>query len=287
MKRNSHRGQTASSLLLLGVAAVLAVRLPTPSGARAAAAHSSVKLVAETNAVVPGRRLWLGLEFRMDSGWHIYWVNAGDSGEPPTVTWQMPKGFAAGTIEWPVPQRLGQGAIVDYGYENHVLLLVPVSTPAPAGRLSDVQFAARVEWLACKEVCVPARASVRLDLPVSSRATVSPAMRALFAGARARLPRPAPRSWHAAASDEGDDFVLTIETGKRERTATFFPLVPDQIRNSAPQAAHPTSGGVRLTLRKSDLLVGRVKWLRGLISFGGGAAYAVAAPVGHPPRRVK
>jgi hypothetical protein len=62
----------------------------------------------------------------LEKGWHIYWINPGDSGEPPRVTWQLPPGFNPGVLEWPAPRRLVTSSIVDFGYEDAVTLIVPV-----------------------------------------------------------------------------------------------------------------------------------------------------------------
>jgi DsbC/DsbD-like thiol-disulfide interchange protein len=61
------------------------VLIPVP-GARASAAsipHGSVDLVAENQWIAPGRQTYFGLNFQLEKGWHIYWINPGDSGQPP------------------------------------------------------------------------------------------------------------------------------------------------------------------------------------------------------------
>src|SRR5580704_12617562 len=90
-------------------------------------AHLRVRLVSEASAVAPTHRFWIGLDFALDPGWHVYWVNAGDSGQPPRATWTAPAGYEIGPLEWPQPTRiLDSETIVDYGYTNHVLLIAPV-----------------------------------------------------------------------------------------------------------------------------------------------------------------
>src|ERR1700730_7570588 len=90
-------------------------------------AHLKVRLVSEASAVAPGRTFWIGLDFALDPGWHIYWVNAGDSGQPPRVTWTAPAGYDVGPLECPQPVRIVDSeTIVDYGYKGHVLLMAPV-----------------------------------------------------------------------------------------------------------------------------------------------------------------
>ena len=92
--------------------------------------HLKVELIAEQATSPAGQSLWVGLMFRLDQGWHIYWQNPGDSGEPPKIQWELPTGFVAGSIRWPQPIRLGSGSIADYGYEGQLLLMAPIEGPS-------------------------------------------------------------------------------------------------------------------------------------------------------------
>ena len=79
-------------------------------------AHTHVRLVSEQDAIVPGSTFWVGFDFKMDEGWHIYWKNPGDSGLPPKITWHLPSGVAAGDIQWPKPERFSEGSFTSFGY---------------------------------------------------------------------------------------------------------------------------------------------------------------------------
>jgi DsbC/DsbD-like thiol-disulfide interchange protein len=258
------------TLVLAPCSAVLSQ--PTPL-------HSSVQLVAETTAVAPGKRTWIGLRFVMDTGWHIYWVNSGDSGQPPSVKWALPAGFHGGPMAWPVPERLGNGNVIDYGYEHQVLLIVPLQAPEDLRPNSRVRIGASVEWLVCRDICIPARDTVHLELPVASHATLNRSTAIFFRQTRARLPIEQPRGWRVVASDAGDTFLLTVLTGRTESAALFFPFHPDQVDNAAKQVVRPVPRGVRLTLKKSDLLAKRVKVLTGVLELTNGRAYWVSTPV--------
>jgi DsbC/DsbD-like thiol-disulfide interchange protein len=252
--------------------------------ARATGPHTTVTLLANRSSLEAGERLWIGLQFQMEKGWHVYWVNPGDSGEPPKVQWQLPAGFRAGAIEWPAPEKLTAPSIVDYGYENEVLLMAPISAPVNLEVKGNETLSAKVDWLVCREMCIPAKAQLSLALPVNIRsnkpASVEAASAAaLFREAHARIPLAAPAAWKVSATSEKDDFVLTVETGKREAAATFFPLAAEQINNDATQAGTPFSRGVRLKLQKSDGLLKPIAQLRGVLELGPGRAYQIAAPV--------
>lgn len=237
--------------------------------------HAKVDVVAEHDALRPGRTAWIGILFNMEKGWHIYWKNPGDSGAPPRVQWELPAGFRAGEIRWPVPVRLGTGTIMDYGYEGRVLLALPLAVPSSYKPGTPATLKASVSYLICRELCIPAKAQAALTIPSSNRA----AQPKLFDATRESWPKPAPKSWKAQASSAGDHFVLSVETGSREPRATFFPFHEGVINNVASQSVTPMPRGVRIALKKSNLLTKPVTTLRGVVVFGPDRAFDIAASV--------
>ena len=92
-----------------------------------AASNSADGLHLQVQMVVPvllsGARTGAhaGLYFKLEPGWHVYWKNAGDSGEPPRMKWTLPDGIKAGPLQFPAPKRLPLGPLMDFGYEDEVL----------------------------------------------------------------------------------------------------------------------------------------------------------------------
>lgn len=241
-----------------------------------------VRLLSATPYVQPGRPLLVGLHFQMRDHWHIYWTNPGDSGVPPQVRWQLPPGFQAGGLQWPVPERLGSGSVIDYGYQGSVVLPVEIQTPSATLRDGDrITFAVEVTWLACKERCVPGKASLTLTLPVRAAPGPVSRTRALFQEAVQRLPKPMPAAWKAEATSAGGFLVLTV-LGVEAGQASFFPLEPDQIDNAAPQTCTAVPGGLRLTLKQSEQLAATPARLDGVLVLAPGRAHALSAPVRAP-----
>ncbi|MGC1105085.1 MAG: protein-disulfide reductase DsbD domain-containing protein, partial [Candidatus Acidiferrales bacterium] len=252
-----------------GILAVLILLSPTFAQEHAQGPHTVLTLLSNRASLVPGSHIRVGVWFQMEKGWHVYWVNPGDSGEPPKMEWQLPAGFRVGAIEWPAPKKLTAPSIVDYGYENEVLLMAPLSVPSNLKSGGTETISAKVDWLICREMCIPGKAQLSLTLPVNNavkgwKGTAPSADVAELINARAEVPKPQPATWKLYATDEKDDFVLTVETGKQETAATFFPLEAEQIKNDAAQAATPFSRGVRLRLQKSDGLLKPIAQLRGV-----------------------
>lgn len=242
--------------------------------------HGALELVAENQSIAAGRTIYLGLRFQLEKGWHIYWVNPGDSGEPPRLRWQLPAGVSVGEMEWPTPRRLGTQSIVDFGYEDGVMLIVPVHAEASVATQGLAQIGAEVKVLVCREMCIPGKAQLSLTLPVKSQPPVPDARAAgWFAAARKELPCPASASWKISVTDAGDAFVLTAKLGERVAHADFFPREESQVKDAAPQQFAALPGGFRLTLRKSDQLLKPIARLKGVLVLQDDRGYIIDVPV--------
>ncbi len=250
--------------------------------------HGTLELIAEKEWVTAGGAVDLGLRFQLEKGWHVYWINPGDSGEPPRVEWQLPSGLTAGAIEWPTPQRFQtSSSIVDYGYVDSVLLMVPLHVNADV-EPATAHIGAAVRLLICShEMCVPGKAQLSLALPIQSQPAPADTQKAdLFRAARKALPQPAPANWKFSALDAKDSFVLSAkfhqQIGRRIALAIFFPLAESQIENAAPQELLPQADGFRLSLRKSDQLLRPLDRLQGVLVLSRDEAYSIDVPVSMP-----
>ena len=117
--------------------------------------------------VQPGKPLWVGLQIAHQPEWHTYWKNSGDSGLPTVLEWQLPAGITAGDIAWPTPKKIPIGTLVNYGYENSVLLPVPLAVAKDFnGTQLDIKL--KAAWLVCKKECIPQEGEFTLSIPAKS-----------------------------------------------------------------------------------------------------------------------
>ncbi len=135
--------------------------------------------------ITAGQPVWLGLQIKHQPEWHTYWKNSGDSGLPTELTWKLPAGITAGEIAWPTPKKIPIGNLANYGYENTVLLPVPL-TVAPGFSASQLTIQLSATWLVCKRECIPQEGEFTLILPTRSS---SAANGRLFEAAWAASPR--------------------------------------------------------------------------------------------------
>lgn len=257
---------------------MLASAVLANGASRISAHHLTLELVSEQTALVPGREFTVALHFALEPGWHVYWINPGDSGEPPRVEWELPAGFTAEPLQWPAPRRITDYQVVDYGYEDELVLLTRMRAPASA--TGDADLKANVRWAVCREVCIADRAQLSLKLRVAGQSQAG-ASRVLFERTRAKIPVSVPRGWKLRATEGKDSFVLTVNGGVARLPLQpgfeplFFPLEKQQIENAAPQKVERNGNTLRLILKKAENMAKPPATLQGVISFAPGTAFVI------------
>ncbi len=149
-----------------------------------------VELLAETTNIVPGETTWLGLRLDPAEHWHTYWKMGGDSGEPTSLDeWSAPEGSQIGEIQWPAPHWLPfyDTDLVNFGYEEEILL--PVAVTIPADYVGDtVELSTLAFWNVCDQVCIPGEQRLSITLPVAEVAEFDALTQPMFAATREMLP---------------------------------------------------------------------------------------------------
>ena len=141
----------------------------------------TAELIAEHTSIQPGDQTRVGVRFAIQEGWHSYAEDPGDAGLPTKITWTIPPGFKAGLLQWPPTQKfIDAGNIRTFGYSGAVVLVSTLKYVASRESLTEAPIRAHVEWLACKEICIPGSAELNLSLPVSSQPPVRSANAELF-----------------------------------------------------------------------------------------------------------
>ncbi len=274
--RSGHAGRllTLAAIFLL---AAPAARAQVHDGRRLV----EPKLIADTTTVVPGQSFTAGLLLKMAPGWHTYWKFPGDAGLPTEIKWQLPAGWKAGPIQWPIPLKVNEpGDIQVYGYHDEVLLMVPLTPPAKIDAAS-VHLSAQADWLVCEKICIPGSAQVQLDLPVGTQSAA--ANSDLFARYRDRLPRALPASATGALhwSRQPNELRLTIADKSLAQSGAvdFFPLPAASTVIGHPRR-EPAADGSLVFVIPVESAKADVQSLDGLIVAGDHAFSSGAAPPG-------
>jgi thiol:disulfide interchange protein DsbD len=268
-----------AAMLLAAAAAHAAPVVQTP--------HVEAQLVSDQLSAQPGKPVLVGLKLRMIPEWHTYWKNPGDSGLPTRIRWELPPGWQAGPIRWPYPSLLPVGPLMNYGYEDDVVLLSELTPPADAKGTADIK--AHAQWLVCKDICVPEKGELDLAMPVSDAAPKKDIrFLAHIERAEERLPAD-PRGWKAQAAISGGSLVVRIAAPEGKAVpskVTFFPEREELIVPAAPQKVTREGDALRIEMKLADPPPRSLEAVKGVaVSPSGWAgtdqrrAIEVAAPV--------
>ena len=188
------------------------------------------ELVAEGPAPAGGE-VELAIRMQPAPGWHGYWLNPGDAGLPMVVKWQLPQGFAAGPLQYPVPTRLIVAGLMNYVFERDYAVLVRLKVPANAH--GTVPIRADAHWLACTDkICVPEQGELALDLPVGSGTP----RRAQFDAWRMSLAQPLATVGHFVAEGDKLRIAIPLPSSVEVREPYLFPVTDNVVDYEAPQS---------------------------------------------------
>jgi thiol:disulfide interchange protein DsbD len=275
------RARIAAALLALTLAATAHAQItevgdggPGPFKAP----HLTVELTSLAPQVAIGGTVQAGLVMSMEEHWHVYWINAGDSGEPPKITWTLPKGITVGPMQFPPPSQLPLGPLMDFGYEDQVAFPVTI-TAAKDLKPGKVHLDAKVTWLVCSSVCLPGKAHLGLDLNVVAGPVPKPQIVGAVGEAITNLPKPLGPGMSVSAVGGAKQIVITLKTGAQQTQAEFYPFDPDQIENAGDQHVQPLPDGARIFLPRATVSTTLPTTLHGLIKTSDTEAYDITTDV--------
>lgn len=191
-----------------------------------------IELVAADSSLQPGGRHWLALKLDHAPDWHTYWINPGDSGLVTKTRWDLPAGTGVGALQWPAPHRHLLGDLVNFGYDQQLLLPIELKLD-PALPVANTRIAVDVSWLVCREECIPGKARLALELPVSagpgSPAALAPQIQAVVKQV------PVAQSWPAAMRETSAGIELEIaDGGALSGELELFPVEAQVLSNAVP-----------------------------------------------------
>ncbi len=227
-------------LMLLLAVAQLTVAQPAP--------HVRGEVVSSVTQVAPGDTVSAIFAQDIDPDWHTYWINPGDSGAAPDIKWQAPGGVVISDFEYPYPERIAYGPLMNFGYHDEVRLLFEIAVPEDYVD-SEVTIEGSGRVLVCADICIPEKITLSLTLPIGPTLR-DEARRDYFAEARARIPTTlsVPSSFSVAESQITLTIGLPAIEGDRIQSVDYFPFTPDIIENPAEQAFRMTEAGLELSL---------------------------------------
>lgn len=246
---------------VLAALALLCVPVASAWGEVARTQHAETELVSARVAAAPGETVSFVLRQKPQSGWHTYWINPGDSGEPPRLEWTAPQGYVAGPLIHPAPVVERLGPITTYVHDRETLYPVALKVPETARPGERIDLSVRATWLICDEICVPESGTFPVTLAIAAEGRDDARGARLLAEAVEALPETAgaaPAAFDAAdpvrldAPGPGATGVLpdALAAGN-VRNALYFPYNASLIDHAAPAKVTVGKDAIRFEIPRS------------------------------------
>ncbi len=220
------------------------------------------QLISTQSTIVPGKPLTLGLRLKIDPTWHTYWINPGPTGKATTLDLDLPAGWMAGELQFPVPKKF----ITDYstpgfdykepgfGYEVEVIHPMKVTPPEDLEVGTPITLSGTATWLMCDpSTCVPGKATVSITLQVGETAQSHPDAGSIE---KALSKVPVQQDWQVDLTTEGDSVVVTSQvpagTIPEGAKLNFYSLKAGVVDLLPDPEIERSEGSIQFTFAKDE-----------------------------------
>ncbi|MDE0093032.1 MAG: protein-disulfide reductase DsbD family protein [Gammaproteobacteria bacterium] len=195
------------------------------------------ELISEVRSIAPDQAFDVAIKLDPKPGWHIYWINPGDNGQAPRVSWELPEGFTAGEFQYQVPHFVPFQGTMSYGYDDETLFLVTIQ---PGSDIAETnKLSGKVSWLACDDsICLPGNGNVSLNLPKGD-GQLNSKWKSDFQSARDAHPTTV--DWSSSYTATEEEVVLDVDLPFEvsvDSEVWLFPTAKKLIDHAKPQKVH-------------------------------------------------
>ncbi|MGB9772018.1 MAG: protein-disulfide reductase DsbD domain-containing protein [Candidatus Kapaibacteriota bacterium] len=126
-----------------------------------------IEILSSQPTISKDDTLVFAVKITLAKGWHIYWVNPGDAGEPTILEISSNVDNNKIVPLFPVPSYKNTASIVTLEYHNVVYFPFQIFVP-PSFQSDTLAINLFARWLVCREKCVPGTTKLSLKLPFST-----------------------------------------------------------------------------------------------------------------------
>lgn len=221
-------------------------------------AVSTSEVLASVTKFRPGSSFYLSLKLTHPQGWHSYYVNSGGPSGPVLVDWNLPDGWTASDLIYPVPHvsPTALGANYDYSGTNHFLTLITAPENIELG--TSVTLKGSAKWQICTDQNCLQEPSPFDDLPLS--VTVEAAEEVVDSPQSSEILEAADQAaqssgaWDVTVRNIGPTIELLLSSNARAISELsdvyFIPSQPNLTNSGAKQTLEKTETGYKLSIPK-------------------------------------
>ncbi len=212
--------------------------------------YVTLDVFAAQSAVQPGESVDIAIRQNIYDGWHTYWFNAGDSGEPLTVEWNAPETMTISDIQFPTPSRIPYDPLINFGYYG-APIYTQTLTIADNFEGDKITLNTNALWLVCDEICIPESQEISITIPIGDG---EPTNQNIFKTAKENMPQTV--DWNATFYKSGSDVILNVDVPndlKNQMTdVEIFPYDWGIIKTTSPIISDIQDDKISFSAQRSD-----------------------------------
>jgi len=249
--------------------------------------ETTAKITPEATAVEPGDYFRVAFTLDLKSKYHVYYKNAGAAGFPPAVAWELPEGFTAGELQFPIPHVITSSeGVVSYGYEGKVTFMAQVEASEDLEKGEAFTVKGSFSWLECDVQCEPGDQDFSFVIEAGEETVFVESASKLFDAAEKKLPRYSDNVAGVAKENDGKILLdLSYNSALGVEGPVYFFSSDGQVDSQVAQSVelNEKGDGLVLTLARNtgndELLIDAApvgETLAGMLTFETGDGPAAA-----------
>lgn len=219
--------------------------------------ETTAAIVPEATQVEPADYFRVAFTLDLQPHYHAFYKNAGIIGDPPSVKWELPEGFRASELMFPLPSAIKSSSTgteaISYGYEGKVTFIAQVDASADLERGKEFTIKGTFEWQECDATCIQGSKDFSFAITVGEETVFVEEREAFFEEAAAKLPEDA-STWGAIATEKKNVISLKVlhPEGLAVKEPIYFFSDDKQIDSQAAQEVSKIENGFVLTLARNE-----------------------------------
>ena len=221
------------------------------------AAETTATIKPEASQIAPGDYFHVALTLDLQPKFHAYFKNAGSIGDPPAVEWELPDGFTAGELEFPLPKVFTSKSTgvetVGYGYEGKVTFMTEIVVDEDLEAGKDFTIKGNFNWQECDETCILGDKEFLFTVKTGDETIMVEADEEFFEQTGEKLPADS-SAWGFLATEKSN--VITLRAifpeGLELSEPVYFFSTDQQIDSQVEQGVKISDSEILLTLNRNE-----------------------------------
>ena len=132
--------------------------------------EAKVRLISPLSNTNSSNEIVVGLEYVLKKGWKTYWKSPGAGGFPQEIDYSASQNISDITLKWPTPTKFSILGLKSLGYQDQVVFPIKIRL---VDTLKPAEIDLKIQFLICKDICIPGSANIKLLIPFGKKATIT------------------------------------------------------------------------------------------------------------------